>query len=157
MKRVAPLGAILLGLVIALGATPAYAADPGGRAVDPQVVAMLEEVPGGIVIDATHAVWPELDMELSVSSASGISARSVGACATGKFCAFNATSIGGSVLSFSTCGVNAIPSSFSVKSVANARTSGSLQARNGTTVLKTVSAGSWSNVTGTVTNLRCLL
>src|SRR5690606_12331443 len=43
------------------------------------------------------------------------------------------------------------------KSVANARSTGSVQARNGTTVPKTVYAGSWSNVTGTVTNLRCRL
>lgn len=157
MKRATVLAAALLGLVMTLGAAPAMAAGQEDREVDPQVAAMLEEVPGGVVIDATHAVWPELDMELTVRAESGVAARSVGSCATGKICAYNATSLGGSALSFGSCGVSAVPSSFTVKSVANARSTGSVQARNGTTVLKTVYAGSWSNVTGTVTNLRCLL
>lgn len=156
MKRNAVLAATVLGLVIALGAAPAHAAvqDPE---VDPQITAMLEEVPGGIVLDATSAVWPELGMELKVASASGISARSVGSCATGKICAYNANSLGGSALSFATCAVHAIPSSFTVKSVANARTSGFVQVRNGTTVLKTVYAGTWANISGSTTNLRCTL
>ena len=157
MKRTTALAAALLGLVVALGAAPANASVSGDEDVDPLVAAMLEEVPGGVLLDATNAVWPELNMELSVPVSTGISARSVGSCATGKICAYNAASLSGGVLSFSVCGVSAIPSTFAVKSVANARTSGSVQVRNGSTVLKTVSAGSWSNVTGTVTNLRCLL
>ena len=157
MKRSAVLAAVVVGVMIALGAGPAGAAVQDEPELDPQVVAMLEEVPGGVVIDATHAVWPELDMELRVVPASGFAARSVGACATGKICAFNATSLGGSVLSFGTCTTHAVPSSFGTKSVANARSSGYVQARNGSTVLKTVYAGGWSNVTGTVTNLRCSL
>lgn len=157
MKRTTVLAAALLGLVIALGAAPANAAVSDDHEVDPLVAAMLDEVPGGVLLDATNAVWPELNMELSVPHGTGVSARSVGSCATGKICAYNASSLSGGVLSFSSCGVSAVPSTFSVKSVANARTSGSVQVRNGTTVLKTVNAGSWSNVTGTVTNLRCLL
>lgn len=157
MKRNTVLAAALLGLVIALGAAPANAAVQDDPKVDPQVAAMLEEVPGGVVIDATHAVWPDLGMELQVSNSSGVSARSVGSCATGKICAYNAISLSGSALSFAPCGVNAIPSTFTVRSVANARSAGYVQVRNGTTVLKTVNAGSWSNVTGTVTNLRCVL
>lgn len=157
MKRNTVLAAALLGLVIALGAGPANAAVQDDPKVDPQVAAMLEEVPGGVAIDATHAVWPDLGMELSVSSASGVAARAVGSCATGKICAYNANSLGGSALSFTPCSVSTIPSSFTVKSVANARTSGYVQVRNGSTVLKTVTAGTWSNVAGTVTNLRCVL
>lgn len=83
MKRSTLLAAALLGLVITLGASPANAAVDGPE-VDPLVAAVLEEVPGGVLIDATHAVWPELGMELSVPSASRITARSVGSCATGR-------------------------------------------------------------------------
>lgn len=156
MKRSTFLAAALLGLVISLGASPANAA-VGDPEVDPLVAAVLEEVPGGVLIDATHAVWPELGMELSVPSASRITARSVGSCATGKICAYNASSLGGGSLTFATCSVSAVPSSFTVKSVANARSTGSVQVRNGTTVLTTVNAGTWGNVSGSVTNLRCLL
>lgn len=157
MKRTTALAAAVLGLIMTLGAAPAMAAVQDDREVDPLVAAMLEEVPGGVLLDANHAVWPKLDMELSVPSASGITARSVGTCATGKICAYNASSLGGGVLTFSTCSVHAIAASFTVKSVANARTSGYVQARNGTTVVQTVNAGTWGNVSGTVTNLRCVL
>jgi hypothetical protein len=155
MKRTTALAAALLGLVFALSAAPAHA-DTRDK-VDPLVAAMLEEVPGGVLIDSTHAVWPELDMELSVPGASGMAARSVGSCATARICAYNAASLSGGSLSFGTCVTHTIPASFSAKSVANARTSGSVQVRNGSTVLTTIGSNSWSNVSGTVTNLRCLL
>ncbi|WP_029265009.1 MULTISPECIES: hypothetical protein [unclassified Microbacterium] len=157
MRRSTALAAIVLGLLVAFGATPAMAADPSDREVDPAVAAMLEEVPGGIVIDATRAVWPDLGMELQIVGASSISARTVGGCATGKTCAFSLASLGGSILSFSSCTVNAVPASFVTRSAANARTSGYMQARNGSSVLATIYAGNWSNVSGTVTNLRCVL
>jgi hypothetical protein len=147
----------LLGLVLTVGAAPAMAAAEDDRELDPLVAAVLDEVPGGVVIDGRHAVWPELDMELSVPVGSGMVPRSVGSCATGRICAYSSTSLGGSSLTFGTCAVYAIPPSFAVKSVANARSSGTVQARNGSTILKTVSAGSWGNVSGTVTNLRCLV
>ncbi|WP_337005067.1 MULTISPECIES: hypothetical protein [unclassified Microbacterium] len=151
------LAAAVVGLIVALGSAPANAAVTGDRDVDPQVAAMLEEVPGGILIDSTHAVWPELDMALSVRPDSGFAARSVGSCATDKICAYSGVSLSGSVLTFGTCGILSVPGSFSVKSAANARTSGYAQPRNGTTVLATIYAGGWSNVSGTTTNIRCVL
>ncbi|PRA79962.1 hypothetical protein [Microbacterium sp. MYb66] len=157
MKRMTVFAAAVLGLVIALGSAPANAAVLGDREVDPQVAAMLEEVPGGVIVDSTHAVWPELGMELTVATASGFSARAVQNCATARICAYSGYSLSGSALTFTACGVLAIPSSFSVKSAANARSTGYAQARNGTTVLGTVYAGSWSNLSGTVTNIRCVL
>lgn len=158
MKRTTLLAAALLGLVVTLvGAAPAMAAAEDDREVDALVAAVLDEVPGGVIIDGRHAVWPKLDMELTVPAASGMTAWSVGSCATGRICAYNNTSLGGASLTFGTCAVHTIPSSFAVKSAANARSTGSVQVRNGSTVLKTVTAGSWSNVSGTVTNLRCLL
>ncbi|MDF2559593.1 MAG: hypothetical protein K0R99_1039 [Microbacterium sp.] len=157
MKHTNALPAVLLGLVLVMGAAPATAAAEDDREVDPLVAAVLEEVPGGVLIDGRHAVWPKLDMELAVPAASGMASLSVGSCTTGRICAYNSTSLGGGSLSFGTCGVHTIPSSFPVKSVANARSIGSVQARNGSTILKTVAAGTWSNVSGTVTNLRCLV
>ncbi|MFB8190787.1 hypothetical protein ACFC14_15815 [Microbacterium sp. NPDC055988] len=157
MRRTTLLAAALLGMTMTLGAAPAMAAAEDDREVDPLVAAVLDEVPGGVLIDGRHAVWPKLDMELTVPAATGVASRSVGSCTTGRICAYSSTSLGGGALTFGTCAVHAIPSSFTVKSAANARSTGSVQVRNGSTVLKTVAAGSWSNVSGTVTNLRCLL
>lgn len=156
MKRARVMLSLLVAAVFAIGSVPAVAnaAEPVGDP-DPQIAEMLDAVPGGILIDSNHAVWPELDMEMTVPRASDVAARAVGGCATGKICAFNAYFADGSALSFGTCGIHSIPSNFTVKSVANARSSGTAQPRNGTTVLATISAGTYQNTSGTVTNIRC--
>lgn len=149
--------ATIAALVMAVGgALSANAAEPA-TAEDPLITAMLEEVPGGVVIAENRVVWPELDMELIVQTDSAAHRRAVRNCATGRICAYDALSLGGSALTFGTCGDHTIPSSFSAKSLANARTSGHVQARNGSTVLSTVSAGAWNNVAGGFTSLRCYL
>ncbi|MGH3689741.1 MAG: hypothetical protein ACRDT7_06270 [Microbacterium sp.] len=150
-------GAMLLGTMIALAAAPAQAATQSDGPVDPEIIAMLDEVPGGVIVDSTHAVWPALGMELSIRPIALRSASSVGSCATDRFCAYSAGSLGGNKLTFSVCSVNTIPSTFIVKSVANARGTGYVQARNGSTTVATVNAGSWANLSGTVNNLRCVL
>ncbi|WP_282845941.1 hypothetical protein [Microbacterium oxydans] len=157
MRRRSIVAATMLSVMLLLSAAPAHAALEGDDAVAPEIIAMLEEVPGGVIIDSTHAAWPALGMELSIRSVSARTARSVGSCATDRFCAYSAGSLGGNKLTFSVCSVNTIPSTFIAKSVANARGSGSVQARNGTTTVTTVNAGSWANLAGAVNNLRCVL
>lgn len=159
MKRAsAVILGVLFGIILATTSAPAFAASSGDADPDPQITAMLAEVPGGVVIDSTHAVWPELAMELTVFADHGRSARSVGSCATSSICVYNGFSLGGtSALTFGTCGNHVIPSTFSAKSLANARTSGYVQARSGSAVVATVSAGNWDNLSGGVTNLRCYL
>lgn len=162
MNRMRGVVAVAIGLLFAgMMAAPASAETNDGEGVDPQIVEMMAEVPGGVLIDAHHAAWPELGMELIVPSTSSstmstMSTSSVGSCASGKICAYTGQSLSGSVLTFSTCGIHSIPSTFSVGSLANARSSGYTQARNGTTVLATAYAGGWTNVYGTTTNLRCV-
>lgn len=157
MRRTSIVAAALLSAILLFSAAPAQAALEGDDAVAPEIIAMLEEVPGGVIIDSTHAAWPALGMELSIRSVSARTARSVGSCATDRFCAYSAGSLGGNKLTFSVCSVNTIPSTFIAKSVANARGTGSVQARNGTTTVTTVNAGSWANLAGAVNNLRCVL
>lgn len=159
MTRLRVIVAVVIGLLFA-GATaaPASAETSDGVDADPQIVEMMAEVPGGVLLDATHAVWPELGMELIVpaSSMGAMSVSSVGPCATGRICAYTGQSLTGSALTFSTCGIHSIPSTFHTRSLANARSSGYTQARNGTAVLATAWAGGWTNVYGTATNLRCV-
>lgn len=149
--------AAALGAMLTLVVTPAQAAPQGDDTVDPEIIAMLEEVPGGVIIDSTHAVWPALGMELSIRSVSTRSVRSVGSCATDRLCAYSAGALGGNKLTFSLCSVNTIPSTFIAKLVANARGTGYVQARYGSATVATVNAGSWANLGAAVNNLRCVL
>lgn len=122
----------------------------------PHVEYALEQVPGGIVLGERTAYWPELDMTLEVQSED---ARAVGTCATGSVCAYSASNGGGTKLQWGSCGTHYTTAIATVGSIANARSSGTLNAREGTTVRASASAGSSSNVpfayTSSITNVRC--
>ncbi|MFD6818280.1 hypothetical protein ACFV3I_11650 [Microbacterium sp. NPDC059771] len=159
MRRTRATMAALVGLVLVLTGVPtAASAAANPDAVDPQAAQLLEEVPGGELVAPGHVVWPELDMEfVAASGSSGLSARSVGSCSTGRICAYTAYNLSGSILSWGSCGSIAIPSTFVTRSIANARTSGYAQARNGSTVLATAYANGSANVYGSANNIRCYL
>ena len=147
-----------------LGAPAATAAAATPITPDPQITAMLEAVPGGVVLDEYHAVWPGLDMEMAVaapqaeSSAARSSAAlaSVGACASGKVCAFSLSGTNGAKLSWGTCNTSYPVGTFVVRSIADARSSGYVQAKYGTTVRATAYAGNWTNVYGSVSRISCV-
>lgn len=138
--------------LLTLGAVAPAHADEG---LHPDVVYALDAVPGGVVVDSRNAVWPELGMEITVPSPF---LRAVGSCATGTYCAYSEPNRGGTRLSFSICTVVSTAGLSTVRSIANARSSGTVQARAGSgTVLASAGAGATANVTGAVSNLRCLL
>lgn len=160
MSRPGVAVAAMVGLLSALVVGASASADAGaaddGR-VEPLILEVLAEVPGGRIVDAQRAIWSEIGMELFVPRAGGASARAaVGSCASGKVCVYTAPALSGARLSWSTCGVLTVPSSFSAKSIADARSSGYAQARDGATVLATAAANSWTNFGGTATNVRCV-
>lgn len=118
----------------------------------PDVAAALERVPGGVVIDARHARWPELGMRIDVPADDD---RAVGSCATGNVCAFSGTGLSGTRVSWSSCGTYA--PGITVRSIANARSAGYVQARSSSgSVLATAIAGSSANVSGAVADVRCV-
>lgn len=126
--------------------------------IDPAIVAADAQEPGGVIVDAHTIVWPEEGKELTVlgSSASSVSARAtLAGCDTGKVCAYSGSNATGSKLSWSTCGSHSTSLLASVGSIANGRSSGNLQARNGTTVVATAGPGATKNVFSTVTNVKC--
>ncbi len=121
-------------------------------ALHPDIAAALAEIPGGVAVDATHARWPERGMTMDVP---GEHDRAVGSCATGNVCAFNGTGLTGTRVSWSSCGTYA--PGMTVRSIANARSAGYAQARSSSGgVLATAIAGSWANVSGTVSDVRCV-
>lgn len=156
MMRVRALTAIVVGLLLVTTATSAaHADDP--HDVHPAIAQALREIPGGILIDPEHAVWPEFDMALTATDATPLSPRSVGSCATGRICAYLGTGLTSMYASWGVCGVLPVPSGQTMRSMANARPSGYAQARNGSSIVATASAGGWTNVYSTVTSIRCVL
>ncbi|MDQ1175639.1 hypothetical protein AB6V29_04970 [Microbacterium sp. 20-116] len=118
----------------------------------PDIAAALAQIPGGVVIDSHHAEWPELGMTIDVPSDHE---DAVGSCATGNVCAFSGSSLSGTRVSYSTCGTYS--PSITVRSIANARSAGYLQARSSSgSVLATAIATSWANVSGSVATLNCV-
>ena len=142
--------AVVAAALLSIGAAaPAHAEPP----LHSDIAYAIAAVPGGIVVDEHTVVWPELGMELRVAP---MTARAVGTCATGQYCAYAQADRGGTKLSWTTCTTVSTAALASVKSIANARSSGKVQARNSAgTVLATASAGASVNVFGPVSTLRC--
>ncbi len=152
MRRIGAVLTVVAAVTAVIFSAPAaYATDATVPRDD--IAAVMDAVPGGVLIDADHAEWPSIGMEMT--SAEAATTYSVGSCATGSVCAFSGSNLSGSKLSWSTCGTFTI-SAFTVRSIADARSTGYLQARNGTTVVATAYAGGSANVFGTVTNVRCV-
>lgn len=145
--------ALVAGMAVLLPAAASMHADE--PELHPDVVYAISAVPGGIILDENTAVWPALGMELSASSPT---ARAVGSCATGQYCAYSGAGRTGTQLSFSVCTVVSTAALSGVGSIANARLSGTVQARSASgSVLATASAGASVNVSGTTSTLRCTL
>lgn len=141
---------IATSILLLSGAQAAHATE---NTLHPDVAYAVNAVPGGDIIDEFTVAWPELGMELHVQNSN---LRAVGSCATGQYCAYSGLNGNGTRLSFSTCTTVSTSALPLVSSVANARTSGTVQARNSAgTTLATAAAGARVNVTGTVATLRC--
>lgn len=109
---------------------------------------------GGEQIAPNQVSWDDGDITLTLST--GTTTRAVGTCATGKFCAYSQLNQQGSKLTFTTCTApNSTSPIGSVRSVANARTSGTVTAYNGSAAVLTVAAGRTTNTGATITRLGC--
>jgi len=121
----------------------------------PDALYAMASVPGGVLVDDETVVWPALGMVLN---ADGTSSRAVGSCGTGLFCAYSGANQSGTKLSFSVCTTASTAALSAVRSLANARASGVVQARNSAgSVLASAPAGTAVNVGGTTVILRCTL
>lgn len=112
--------------------------------VHPDVAYALQVEPGGVVLDYYSAYWPDALMRIDVPNPA---ARAVGSCATGSMCAFAGQGLGGTKISWATCGSKSVAGlGGQVGSVANARSSGTVQAKQGTTVRASASVNTYANV-----------
>jgi hypothetical protein len=154
-RRTLALG-LALTLTMALGETASAASADLLPDIHPDVAFALNSEPGGVVVDFYTAEWPESGMRLEVP---GLLRASVGSCATGYICAYSLGGQGGTKLSWPTCGTKSTATISTVGSIANARSSGTLSAFQGSTVRASAAAGSYVNVAATyrtlITSVSC--
>lgn len=135
-------------LALVLGITPSTAVE---NEIDPRIAAALAELPGGVATSSDTAEWPDLGITFSVAP---IAARAVGSCATGTVCAYSRSGLGGSVTSYSGC--SSWPVIGAIGSVANARTSGWVDARSGAgATLRRIGYNNWADVPTTTKTITC--
>jgi hypothetical protein len=123
MRRLLLVAAVSAALTL----SPTAAATAAEPDLDPDVAHALDALPGGVLVDESTVQWPRLGMTLTVAAESVLS---VGTCSTGYVCAYSGSNRTGSRLSFAGCSVWSTAALPSVGSVANARTSGWVNARN---------------------------
>lgn len=144
------LAATVLTVAISSPGAPVTTTPP--QIVDSEIAFALAHEPGGFATSEHTAYWPTLGMTMESSLAPRTLA--VGSCATGSFCAYSALGLTGAKLSWGTCGTYSTAAISSAKSVANARTTGNVQALSSGTVVATVAPGKQSNVS-LATHVRC--
>lgn len=152
----AAIGVLSLGMIAPSMA--AYAAEDSG--LQDRVDAVLAEFPGGTQTMANEISWDGGQMILTLATGDdSFAARAVGSCATGYYCAYSGYNLSGSKLSFSACNTTQSTSALSVvRSIANARSSGSVQGKNSSgSVLATIGAnGSLGYAPVNITRLTCI-
>ena len=148
-SRIIAILALTLAFVLGFG-TAANADEP----LDPRISYALEAQPGGVLINSTTVIWPDTGAQLTIPSTItpfGLSSK----CPTGTICAFQSANEGGARLSWASCSTFSTTALASVGSVANAHSIGTVQARLGTTVVTSTSAGNFANVYSPTDNIRC--
>jgi len=148
IKRTLPLTVLAAMAFVLLAFGSPVAANAAGTGADvgmqARVDAVLAEYPGGVQIGPNEVSWESGGVILTLASENGqVGSRAVGSCGSGSFCAYTGYSLSGSKLSFTTCTTHSTTVLGAVRSVANARSSGSIKAKNSSgTVLSTINAGS---------------
>jgi hypothetical protein len=161
MKRIPVIVAAALVAVIAL--TPAAAnaavAPPDREPLQARINAVMKANPGGVQIADDQVAWSDGDVVLTLEG--GSNQRSIGSCSTGSYCAWSAITYTGIKLSFSACSLAGSSSSLAplgtnARSLADARTTGTLKVKNGSTLVWNMAANTGiPNNTFTVTTMVC--
>lgn len=153
------LATLALALGLAGSPTAVAAAQAPAETLHPAVEYALAAEPGGFAVTETSALWPELGMRLDVLEAGSALGRAVGDCATGSICAYSAAGQAGVKLTWSSCGSKSTSALGTVGSIANGRSSGTLSARQASTVRASAGANSYANVPvsyrSSITNVYC--
>ena len=158
MTRI-PLPTAAATLSETLTPTPASSSPPPVESLQARVDAALAAFPGGVQIADDSIAWEDGGVVLTLEG--GSSAQSLGTCSPGSYCAWSQPSYSGSKLTFTACSLGGTSSSLAplgtnARSLANARPSGTVKAKNGSTVVLSLgpSVGIPSN-SATLTTMVC--
>ena len=160
MKRT-PLIAAAVLVFVSLASAPAGAAvvPPDAESLQARVNAVMEANPNGVQIADDSISWDDGAVVMTLEG--GSNQRSIASCATGSYCAWSAIAYSGTKLSFTACSLFGSTSSLAAlgtnaRSLANARTTGTVKVKNGATLVWNMAAntGIPSN-TFTVTTMVC--
>ena len=154
MKRQSHIWIMFAALVAGLGfSAPASATtNPTQTHID----SVLANYPGGIQTGWNEVSWDDGDVVLTVALGDVHARAAVGTCANGKHCVYSSPGLLGSKLTFSTCSNQSVSAlGGPVKSVANARSSGTVTAKNGSTPVLSIAPGAYKNTSATVTQVSC--
>lgn len=143
---------------LTLGGALSANAVAGEKTMQERVDQVLLEYPGGTQIAANEISWEDGAVVLTLAPTGGVTPLAVGSCATDSYCAYNGSGLSGSKLTFWDCGTYSTTVLGTVRSVANARTGGYVDAKNsGGSVLATIYAGnSISFAPAGITQLSCV-
>ncbi len=159
MKKTAIVIGTCVVLMLSWISTPANASQAGS--MQQRVDAVLEENPGGAQTAWNEVSWGDGDVVLTLAPLASdnaiVSLTAVAGCTSGRFCVYNQTGYRGDKITYSTCtsshSVAALAGA--VRSIANSRTSGTIRAYAGSTLLASAAAGAGTNVAGTTSSLSC--
>ena len=149
--------AAALVAMLSLTAGAAIAAPPDQ--LEARTAAILAAHPGGEEIAPGILSWDDGAVVLTLDGA--VSPQSIGTCLTGQYCAWSGTNYLGTKLAFTACSSSGTSSSLALlsglaRSTANARTSGTVNAVNGGSVIYSMSANTGRPVNGsTLSHLVC--
>lgn len=154
MKRKHLIWMAFVALTAALGIGAPASADV--NSMQTRVDYVLANYPGGVQSEWNEVTWSGGDVVLTLSSGQLQARAAVGTCASNKHCVYSGPSQTGSKLTFSTCSNQSVSAlGGPVRSLTNARSSGSAQGKNGGTVVLTVAPGTSKNTTATITQVSC--
>ena len=161
MKRI-PLLVVALLVLASLtpaAATAAVAPPDAAESLQARVDAVMEANPRGVQISDDSIAWEDGTIVMTLEG--GSNQKTIGTCSNGSYCAWAALAYTGSKLSFTACSLGGTSSSLAAlgtnaRSLANARSSGTVKVRNGGTLVWNMAAstGIPSN-TFTVTTMVC--
>lgn len=154
----------LIGLSFLVGALT-VGAGPASAASDllqDRVDAVISEF-GGTQTASNEVSWEGGAVVLTIEdgiaprAADGIALGAIGNCAAGAFCAYSGFGYSGNKLTFTACtSGNSVAALGTVRSIANARTSGIVRAYDGSTLVATLSPGTGrSSVPVGIDKLNC--
>lgn len=158
LTLIAGVGALALTLIAPLSANAATTT--ANDTLQAQIDAVLTEHPGGTQTAPNEITWDDGAVVLTLEVPGGaFSPLAVGSCATDYYCAYSNYNLSGSKVSFYECDTTKSTSLLStVRSVANARSSGYVQAKSSAgSVLATIGYnGSLAYAPTGITQLTCV-